>query len=256
MRVAVTGSRGQVGTMLVPRLAGRFQLRLIDIVPPTADPPEHLQLDICHTDAMKAAFEGVDAVVHLAGQRAVSASWAELQQPNIVGLVSTFEAAHRAGVRKIVFASTNHVTGMYDREQAWPLSPELPARPDSLYGVTKAFGEDLGRYYSDNFGISVVCLRLGWVLERPHNEQARWQWLSPDDLARLVSGALLSDVRFGIYYGVSNNTRRQWSIENARLDLGYEPADDSEQYVVEPVEVRARGGSGVVELGGQPQPFG
>ena len=140
--------------------------------------------------------------MHLAGQRAVSASWAELQQPNIVGLVSTFEAAHRAGVRKIVFASTNHVTGMYDREQAWPLSPELPARPDSLYGVTKAFGEDLGRYYSDNFGISVVCLRLGWVLERPHNEQARWQWLSPDDLARLVSGALLSDVRFGIYYGV------------------------------------------------------
>jgi NAD+ dependent glucose-6-phosphate dehydrogenase len=80
--------------------------------------------------------------------------------------------------------------------------------------------------------MSVVCLRFGWVLERPHNEQARWQWLSPDDLARLVSGALLSDVRFGIYYGVSNNTQRHWSVENARLDLGYEPVDDSEPYFV------------------------
>ena len=232
MRVAVTGSRGQVGTMLVPRLTGHFDLRLIDIVPPVTDPPEHLQLDICDTEAMTRAFAGVDGVVHLAGQRAVSASWADLEHPNIVGLVSTFEAAQRAGVGKIVFASTNHVTGMYDREQAWPLSPELPARPDSLYGVTKAFGEDLGRYYSDKFGMSVVCLRFGWVLERPHNEQARWQWLSPDDLARLVSAALQSDVRFGIYYGVSNNTQRRWSIENARLDLGYEPADDSEHYFV------------------------
>jgi NAD+ dependent glucose-6-phosphate dehydrogenase len=174
MRVAITGSRGQVGTLLVPRLTEHFDLRLIDIVPPSTDPPEHLQLDICDSEAMTAAFEGVDAVVHLAGQRAVSASWAELEQPNIVGLVSTFEAAYRAGVKKIVFASTGHVTGMYDREQAWPLSPGVPVRPDSLYGATKAFGEALGRYYSDNFGMSVLCLRFGWVLERPHNEQARW----------------------------------------------------------------------------------
>jgi NAD+ dependent glucose-6-phosphate dehydrogenase len=232
MRVAVTGSSGQVGTMLVPRLMDHFDLKLIDIAPPTTDAPEHLKIDICDTEALTAAFEGVDAVVHLAGQRAVSASWAELEQPNIVGLVSTFEAAHRAGVGKIVFASTNHVTGMYDQEQAWPLSAELPVRPDSLYGVTKAFGEALGRYYSDKFAMSVACLRFGWVLERPHNEQARWQWLSPDDLARLVSGALVSDVRFGIYYGVSNNAQRRWSIENARLDLDYVPADDSEQYFV------------------------
>jgi NAD+ dependent glucose-6-phosphate dehydrogenase len=232
MRVAITGSSGQVGTLLVPRLIGQFDLKLIDIVPSSADRPEHLQVDICDTEAMTAAFEGVDAVVHLAGQRAVSASWAELEQPNIVGLVSTFEAAHRAGVGKVVFASSNHVTGMYDREQAWPFGPEVPVRPDSLYGATKAFGEALGRYYSDKAGLSVVCLRFGWVLERPHNEQARWQWLSPGDLARLVSGALLSDVRFGIYYGVSSNTRRHWSVENARLELGYEPADDSEQYFV------------------------
>lgn len=231
MRVAITGSSGQVGTLLAPRLTS-FDLRLLDLVPPSTGRGEYVRVDICDTEAMTEALQGSDAVVHLAGQRRVSASWAELEQPNIVGLVSTFEAAHRAGVGKVVFASSNHVTGMYDREQAWPFGPEVPIRPDSLYGATKAFGEALGRYYSDKFAMSVVCLRFGWVLERPHNEQARWQWLSPDDLARLVSGAILSDVRFGIYYGVSNNTQRHWSVENARRDLGYEPADDSEGYFV------------------------
>lgn len=236
MRVMVTGAAGRIARLLVPRIRDRYELVLLDRVPgpgglpPGQAPAEYRQVDICDTGALTEAMGGVAAVIHLAGQAATSASWEELERPNIAGVVSVFEAACAAGVSKIIFASTNHVTGMYDRDRAWPLAPEMPVRPDSLYGATKAFGEAAGRYYADKFGLSVICLRIGWVLEKPHNEQARMMWLSPDDLTRLICGALSSDVKFGIYYAVSNNRLRRWSISNAELDLGYSPADDSEIY--------------------------
>jgi nucleoside-diphosphate-sugar epimerase len=230
MNVVVTGSAGRIATLLVPRIRDRFDLVLVDRLPVGPAMPGYRPVDICDTEALASAMRGAEAVIHLAGQAATSASWDDLYRPNVEGVVSLFEAARTAGVSRVIFASSNHATGMYDREQAWPLSPEQPVRPDSLYGATKAFGEAVGRYYADNFGLSVICLRIGWVLERPHNEQARMMWLSPDDLTRFVCAALSSDVRFGIYYGVSNNTRRRWDIDNAKKDLGYEPADDSEVY--------------------------
>lgn len=234
MRVMVTGSAGRIAALLVPRIRHRFELVLADRVPAGQSQlpgnPAYEQLDICDTKALTAAMAGVDAVIHLAGQSAVSASWDDLYRPNVDGVVSLFEAARVAGVSRVIFASSNHATGMYDQEQAWPLLPEQPVRPDSLYGATKAFGEAVGRYYADKFGLSVICLRIGWVLEKPHNEQARMMWLSPDDLTQFICAALASDVRFGIYYGVSNNARRRWSIDNAKQDFGYVPADDSETY--------------------------
>jgi len=234
MRVVITGSMGSVAGLLVPRLARSFDLTLVSRRPPVCDPPEHLQIDLDDVEGLVGACEGADAVVHLAGESHTFATWDQLVGPNVTGLVNLFEAARRAGVMKVVFASSNHVTGMYDLEKQWPIGPGQPIRPDSPYGVTKAFGEAMGRYYSDNFGIAVICLRIGWALERPHNEVARFMWLSPDDLARLVTGALLSTVRFGIYYGVSDNTQRHWAIDNAQVDLGYEPQDDSEVYFAGP----------------------
>jgi NAD+ dependent glucose-6-phosphate dehydrogenase len=234
MRVMVTGAAGRIATLLVPRIRDRFELVLVDRVPAGQDQPPaapvYKQVDICDTEALAAAMAGVEAVIHLAGQAAVRASWDELRGPNVDGVVSLFEAARTAGVSRVIFASSNHATGMYDQEQAWPLFPGQPVRPDSLYGATKAFGEAVGRYYADQFGLSVICLRIGWVLAKPHNEQARMMWLSPDDLTRFVCAALASDVRFGIYYGVSNNARRRWSIDNAKQDFGYRPVDDSEIY--------------------------
>jgi NAD+ dependent glucose-6-phosphate dehydrogenase len=230
MRVMVTGSAGRIARLLLPRIRDHFELVLVDRVPASQAVPGHRQVDVCDTEALTAAMHGVEAVIHLAGQAATTASWEDLYRPNIDGVASLFEAARTAGVARVIFASTNHVTGMYDREQAWPLSPEQPVRPDSLYGATKAFGEALGRYYADQFGLSVICLRIGWVLEKPHNEQARMMWLSPGDLAQLVRAALSSDVHFGIYYAVSNNSKRRWKIDNAKQDLGYEPTDDSEFY--------------------------
>ena len=171
MRVVITGSMGSVGSLLVPRLGDSFDLTLVSRRPPVCDPAEHLQVDLNDVEALVAAFEGADAVVHLAGQSHTFATWEELVRPNVTGLVNLFEAARRAGVLRVVFASSNHITGMYDREKEWPITPDQPIRPDSLYGVTKAFGEALGRYYSDNFGIAVICLRIGWPSNVP---TTRW----------------------------------------------------------------------------------
>ncbi len=234
--VLITGASGNVGRELVPRLASRFRLRLHSRSTPIEVPPgphETVSGDIEYAADAAGMVAGVDAVVHLAGQSSARASWDEVRAPNIDGAYNVFEAARAAGVRRVVFASTNHVMGMYDREQAWPIHPEQPPRPDGPYAVSKAFGEALGRYYADIHGLEVVCLRIGWVLERPFNEQGLRMWLSPGDLGRLMVGALEAPVRFGIYYGVSANTRCRWDFENTRAELGYEPLDDSEAFADE-----------------------
>jgi NAD+ dependent glucose-6-phosphate dehydrogenase len=240
-RVLLTGANGDVGRTLIGALESRYQVRqaVWDLSRPdgnagavVAGPDVH-RVNIEDLDAVIGVAEGMAAIVHLAGQREVGASWASLRGPNVEGVHNIFEAARVNGVSKVVFASTNHVTGHYDEEQAWPISVGVPVRPDSLYGVTKAFGEIIGRYASDYYGLDVVCLRIGWVLSQPHNEMALRMWLSPGDLGRLVVGALESECRYGVYYGVSANQRRHWDIADARRDLGYEPIDDSEVFAAE-----------------------
>jgi nucleoside-diphosphate-sugar epimerase len=238
--VLVTGANGDVGRALIGSLAARYELRLATWqlardMPPAAWPAgcSITCVDIQDLDALTAAMKGIKAVVHLAGQREFAADWAELRGPNIDGVYNLFEAARRNNVAKVVFASSNHATGYLDEHRLWPIAETEPPRPDSLYGVTKAFGEVLGRYASDYHGMSVICLRLGWVLERPHNEMALRMWLSPADLGRLVIGALESTCRYGVYFGVSANRRRRWDLTQAERDLGYVPRDDSEQFAVE-----------------------
>ena len=122
------------------------------------------------------------------------------------------------------------MTGGYDLRDQQGLTGSEPVRPDSLYGVTKAFGEALGHYLSDAYGISVICLRIGWVLPRPTGPEAARMWLSPGDLCRLISSSLQAAVPFGIYYGTSRNTRRLWDLGPAMKDLGYSPVDASETF--------------------------
>jgi NAD+ dependent glucose-6-phosphate dehydrogenase len=231
--VLLTGATGNVGKMLRPYLQQEYRLRLHThrhSLPPLTPQEECIQADITDLTAVMRMVEGVDAIIHLAAQSSVHATWEQVRGPNIDGTYTVFEAARRAGVPKIIFATTNHVMGMYDRDHAWPIHPEQPVRPDSYYGVSKAFGEALARYYADAFGLSIICLRIGWALERPHNETALRMWLSPRDLAQLVRLSLETSIHFGIYYGVSNNQRRKWDIENARVELGYNPLDDSEVF--------------------------
>ena len=144
----------------------------------------------------------------------------------------TYEACRNAGVKRVVFASTNHVTGLYEEEGMYT-TPEMPVRPDSLYGASKAFGESLGRYYVDRYGLEVVCLRIGSfqpdsaVVERK-SDRILSTWLSHRDCVQLVQRSIEADVRFGIYYGISGNTRAYWDLQNARRELGYAPQDNSE----------------------------
>jgi nucleoside-diphosphate-sugar epimerase len=252
-RVLITGASGLIGGILRERLADRYDL--VGLVRRPVEYP-HVVGDINNFDDMLAACEGVDAVVHMAGVPHVAASWPEVLTTNINGTYKVYEAAHQQGVGAVIFASTNHTvswweadagSSLYDLDDSRVFSPDIPHRPDSYYGVSKATGETLGRYYSDVHGLRVFCLRIGWVLRSDSlteadigNEvapplsadevrlRARAIYLSHRDCAELVRCCLDADhVRYGVYYGVSNNPRLFYDLSNARQELGYEPQDSA-----------------------------
>lgn len=231
-RVLITGAAGRIGSSLAEQLKDRYDLRLqyYRTVPARPPVPDYVVANIAKFDEIRPALDGIDAVVHLAGEPSTRGSWESVRDNNIIGAYNVFESARQAGARKIVFASTNHVMGMYDRDQQWPIYADQPARPDSLYGVSKAFGENLGRHYFDQFGLSVICLRIGWFLPEPHDDIARWMWLSPRDAAQITWRAIESDIGFGIYYAISNNATRKWDITDSMIDLGYRPVDNAEVF--------------------------
>lgn len=233
--VLITGAAGSIGTVLRVGLRDRYRLRLTDRAP-VADLHEgetFVDGDITDLAGMEQAVDGVAAIVHLAGYPATTTPWQECFQVNMGGTYNVYEAARRRGVRRIVFASSNHVTGFYEQEGTYT-TPEMPERPDSLYGVSKAFGEDLGQYYVDQFDMQIICLRIGSfqpdsaVIDRG-SDRILSTWLSHRDMVQLVWRSIEADVGFGIYYGISGNSRAYWDIGNARLELGYEPEDDAER---------------------------
>src|SRR6185437_14796202 len=141
-----------------------------------------IQADLADRDTVMRAAEGVDAVIHL-GAIPTEASFDELLGPNLIGTFNVFEAARRGGASRIVFASSNHATGFYPVGQR--LTGQEAPRPDTLYGVTKAYGEALGWLYADKFGLEVICIRIGSFAERPREVRELATWLSPADGVRL-----------------------------------------------------------------------
>jgi NAD+ dependent glucose-6-phosphate dehydrogenase len=232
-RVLITGAAGRIGSELTRRLKDRYNLRLHfnRTVPSPLPVEDHIVADISRYDEIAPGMEGVDAVVHLAGEPSWMAPWESVHQSNIVGLYNVYESARQAGVSRIVFASTNHVMGMYDRDTDWPVYADRAVRPDSLYGVTKAFGEILGRHYYDRYGMSFICLRIGWFLPEPIDEISRYMWLSPRDCAQLVWRSIESDIGFGIFYAISGNSSRKWDITDSIVQLGYRPEDDADRHL-------------------------
>ena len=240
MRYLITGINGLIGTVLRNALGqmhtvygldreGEFSEQVL-----SADISDYQQI----AQVVK-QFSPLDAIIHLAGNPKVDASWESVLNANIIGTRNIFEAAREFQVPKVVYASSNHVTGayhgfepdLYKYTQPGPpmISPEDPIRPDSDYGLSKAFGEAVARYYLDRWGIKAICLRIGAVMkddDPTRQSQNRRIWLSHRDLLQLVEKSLASDVTFGIYYGISNNKDAFWDISNARADLGFAPVDD------------------------------
>jgi uronate dehydrogenase len=238
--ILITGAAGQIGKVLRAGLRGSYPLvRALDISPLDAagSGEEVLTADIRDIAAMEKATSGIDCVVHLAGQ-STEAEWAKVLPLNIEGCYNVFEAARRSGVKRVVFASSNHAIGFHRRERF--IDDQVLPRPDTRYGVSKVFGEALGRLYADKYGLSVACLRIGTFIspDRPRDARQLLTWISHRDMVQLVRRCIdHPQYHFVVVYGVSNNLRSRWDNTNAKF-LGYRPEDDSEKFAA---EILARG---------------
>jgi nucleoside-diphosphate-sugar epimerase len=233
--VVITGGAGRVGTAMRPLLRSMYRLRLVDVQPPPAAPvdgEEFIEADVVDPQAAERVVAGADAVVHLAANASTNSTWGDVRNTNIEATYNIFEAARRQGANRVVFATTNHVMGFYNLEGTWPIPTDAAIRPDSLYGVSKAFGEALARYYSDAFGMSMQCIRIGWFTNQtPAIRNLLGLWFSARDLALLSGLCLETPRRFGIYNGTSNNSQHHWDLQTARDELGYAPVDDVDNVI-------------------------
>lgn len=249
--VLITGSGGRVGAILRDALAGTHRLRGVDRVP-TPGMPGALVASLTDLDAILPAFTGVDAVVHLAAdpRHTPDIWWDTLIPDNVVATANVYEAARRAGARRVVFFSSMHVCGMYESDPPWsriatgdyagldpaavPLvTAAMPTRPDGPYAVSKIFGEALGQYYAEAYGMEVVVVRLGTVgrEDRPGRDARSFvSWLSHRDLAHLTERALVAPVRHEVVFGASDNTWKIYDTLRARSVLGYAPRDNAERF--------------------------
>jgi uronate dehydrogenase len=230
-QILITGAAGRVGSFLrrgLPDLGWR--VRGFDLHRADDSGTEWVTGDLRDAAALADALHGVDAVVHLAGIPD-EAAFPDLLSVNIDGTYRLFEAARRADIERIAYASSNHAVGYHPRTSHAPV--DLRPRPDTLYGVTKVFGEALASLYADRYGMRVACLRIGTCFERPTTVRHLSTWLSPADAVRLVDAALRApDLGFATVWGVSANTRGFFDLAPGRA-LGYEPRDDAESYAAE-----------------------
>jgi uronate dehydrogenase len=234
-KVLITGAAGTIGRTLRQNLRDRYDLRLmVHRAREEYDPGEDVVVgSVLDVEAINRFVSGCDAVVHLALLNTGGSDYTtEAMFDNYRASFNVVEACRTNGVNKLVFASTNHVTGAYERDEQ-PCEPDRPVRPDSYYGASKAAVEALYRYYSDYYDLSITCIRIGSFLERPNVRRNLATWLSPADMAQLTWRSIESNIPWLIVYGISGNTRRTWSIESAQQFLHYKPTDNAEAYAAE-----------------------
>ena len=228
--VLVTGAAGGVGTRLRKLLKGVYpRIRWSDLRAPAdlgAD-EEFIAADLADMHAVEKAVEGVQGIVHLGGY-SIEGPWEAILQSNIVGCHNLFEAARRKRVERIVFASSNHTVGFFPRNRR--IGTDVTLRPDTRYGVSKAFGEALAALYAYKHGLRVTCLRIGNVAEQPLDLRRMSIWLHPEDLVQLIRiGLEHPDIGYEIFYGASDNDRAWWDNANA-FRYGYRPKHRSEAH--------------------------
>ena len=229
-RVLLTGAAGDVGRRLRKLLGPVYPvLRLSDIKTPAdlGAAERFVPADLADLAQVEAVVDGMEGIIHLGGF-SVEGPWETILNANIIGCYNLFEAARRKGVKRVVFASSNHAVGFYPRHRR--IGADVTVRPDSRYGVSKAFGEALGALYADKHGLGVLCLRIGHVLDAPADRRRLSIWLKPEDLAQLVRiGLEHPGLRFEIFYGVSANERSWWDNSRAYA-YGYRPTGRAEDY--------------------------
>lgn len=230
--VLITGAGGHVGSFVSSVLGEHYELVLCDRVALSNEQHRCIQLDLGDLEALTAACQGVDTVVHLAADPSVAAEWESILPNNIIGTYNAFEAARQAGCRRVIYASSINTVRGYPSDVQVHIS--MPVRPPNLYGASKVWGEALARLYTDQHGLSALCLRFGWVAPRDHpNLRPSNSMLdcviTLDDAARLIHAAIeaLDSLRFGIFHGLSNNRFKHLDISESREILGYEPQDDA-----------------------------
>jgi uronate dehydrogenase len=232
VRVAVTGAAGSLAGDVLPGLAALgYRLTGIDRARPAAPlPGDWVQCSINDRPAVQAALAGADAVIHLAGIP-LEASWEALLHTNIDGTQAVLESARRAGVSRVVLASSIHAAGFVEVPPSGQTVPDdVPVRPNTFYGVSKAALEALGSLYHDRYGLDVICLRIASRFGRPRDERMLSTWLSPADAVRLLDACLRTpEPGFRIVWGVSANTRGYLSAAGGR-SIGFVAQDDAEEY--------------------------
>jgi nucleoside-diphosphate-sugar epimerase len=237
--VLITGATGGIGRDLSRRLADRFEVRS-GVRREVTDLPNPVMCKLREFESVRSAVEGADAVIHLAAQAWENDVYRFMIPDNVTGCYNVFEASRQAGVKRVVFASTNHVVGKY-LEEGRRVAEDVPVRPDTIYAVTKVFGEALGRYYAERHGLSVISARIGWFLpaeqaaDAEHARGAWWQWISPRDMAHFMERCLRAE---GITYEVlncaSDNGRGLLDVSRAKKVIGYRPQDDFERLLSGP----------------------
>jgi uronate dehydrogenase len=229
-RILMTGAAGGLGRRLRDRLQEFAEIvRLSDVadIGPAGPGEEVLQCDLAKRDEVFRMCEGVDAILHFGGI-STEAEFEPIMNANILGMVNLYEAVHKLGIQRVVFASSNHTMGMYRTSEI--VDATMAPRPDGYYGISKVFGESLSRFYWDRFGIETVCIRIGYCFPEASNHRQLATWLGLDDLVQLLRRSLLTPrVGHTITFGVSDNPGRWWDDRHSRF-LRYDPAESSRQF--------------------------
>ena len=247
--ILITGISGLVGGVITAKLKDRYSITGVDLK--ESNHVYTLKADCTKLEEILPAFSDIDVVIDLASDPNQYSDWNVIHDTNMICTSNALEASRISGVKRFIFASSNHATGMYefdspykeivngeytkvDHENFPLLTTEMPIRPDGPYGIGKAFGEAAGKYYSDKFGLSVMCLRIGTLNAEssPNNSRQFSTLLTHNDLARLITSCIEAPMylKFGIYYGVSNNKWKFWDTSNSLKEINYKPQDDAESF--------------------------
>ncbi len=253
-QVGITGAAGHIGTTLAEGLPNRYTLTLFyhrqKVKPELARKFKAVKVDLSRAEEVQGKFEGLDAVIHLAAASEPEDTWEDILANNIVATYNVFEEARRAKVSKIIFASTNHVQHDYIGKTPYTLEPfyvramghiklDDPPAPDSFYGISKLFGENMGWYYSRRFDIKFTSLRIGSTF--PEDDPTIWKgteredhvraiFLSKRDCVEAFVRALEVNTKYLLAYAISNNDRRYYDLSETREKLGFNPRDNAETY--------------------------